>query len=334
MTIGYHRRRQASRLPPLRRPAIEPEELRDDSNPGDKRPRWATEAALRISPVTQCRCPGILVSRYGVATNLTVWDIVGLRYASAALLSIPVLITRRHRLAVTPSQGVILAVTSGAPYALLAIGAAHWCPPSHLGAVINGTVPIAAATFAVFWLRRTISVGEYAGILLITAGICGLLLTSIHGATHMILLGDGMLIIAGVLLAAYMVVSQLWHASPLDIIAYVPTISAAVYLPIWYLFLPVHLEQASTTDIALQAFYQGVLVTVAAVPLLGFTSDRLGADRAAFFVAAIPILATTLGVPILHETLRPLEIAAVIVSSMGITVAALSRGGRLPRPKD
>ena len=91
---------------------------------------------------------------------------------------------------------------------------------------------------------------------------------------------------------------------------------------------PDETQQNRFGEIALQAIYQGFLVTIAAVHLLGFTSDRLGAERAALFVASIPILAMLLAVPILDEALGSLEIFGVGVCSAGLLVASLSRKPR------
>ena len=66
----------------------------------------------------------ILVTRHGVATDLTTWDIVAIRYLSAAAMSVPILVARWRRNKLTLSRGIVLAATSGSPYALLAIGAA------------------------------------------------------------------------------------------------------------------------------------------------------------------------------------------------------------------
>src|SRR5690606_10360823 len=82
------------------------------------------------------------------------------------------------------------------------------------------------------------------------------------------------------------------------------------------------LSQASTNEIVFQFVYQGVFMSGVAL----FTYNRavavLGSGAASAMMALVPVLATLLAVPVLGEVPSALGIAAIIIISLGVVIAA------------
>jgi drug/metabolite transporter (DMT)-like permease len=98
--------------------------------------------------------------------------------------------------------------------------------------------------------------------------------------------------------------------------------SAAVYLPIWWLFLPSTLEQAPVAEIAMQAVYQGVLVVLVAMLLYTMAVRHLGPQTVALLMAVVPGLSALAAVPVLGEPLSLLALAGLGAVTAGAVLGA------------
>ena len=106
--------------------------------------------------------------------------------------------------------------------------------------------------------------------------------------------------------------------------------SAAVYLPVWYFFLPSTLAQAPAAEIAMQAVYQGVLVVFVAMILYTFAVRQLGAQTVALLMAFVPGLSALAAVPLLGEPLSLLTLVGLGAVTLGAVLAARAVPGGSP----
>ena len=91
----------------------------------------------------------ILLTRFGVTTSLSPYDITALRFGCAGVLLSPIVI--RRGLAVRQVGLPLLAVIcagAGVPYVLIASGGLQFAPAAQAGALIPGTMPLWAALLA------------------------------------------------------------------------------------------------------------------------------------------------------------------------------------------
>lgn len=83
------------------------------------------------------------------------------------------------------------------------------------------------------------------------------------------------------------------------------------------------LAQASAADLGLQVLSQGVLSGLVAMVAYGTAVKTLGGTQAAAFTALTPVLATIGGGMLLGEPVGMAEIAAAVITGIGV---ALSTG--------
>jgi drug/metabolite transporter (DMT)-like permease len=95
--------------------------------------------------------------------------------------------------------------------------------------------------------------------------------------------------------------------------------SAIVYVPIYLLFLPKHLDQASTPHLLMQTLFHGVFVVIVATLAYVEAIKRLGAFKTGSIVTLAPFIAAIIAVPLLNE---PLSLA-MICGLIGMGIGAL-----------
>lgn len=277
----------------------------------------------------------IVASRFGVLNGLTPYDVTALRVGVAAVIVLPLLLTRG--LAGLPLwKGAVLSFGVGAPFALASFGGMSLAPVIHAGVLTNGTMPIFAALVGYFWLRERPSRIQAGGIALIVVG--GLMLGGDSFSVHAPVdqwFGDLLLIGAGACFAIYMTALRRWNVSILQAVIAVPTISTAIYVPIWLLFLPSGLVPAIFGDVpfppweevALQAVYQGVVASFIVVMLITRATKSIRATTMAVFLAGAPVLAVLLGMILLEEVPTFVAWMGLVVTTLGMILAIGRRTG-------
>jgi drug/metabolite transporter (DMT)-like permease len=119
--------------------------------------------------------------------------------------------------------------------------------------------------------------------------------------------------------AAFSALLKRWQMPPIAATVGVAMISAVLYMPIYWLFLPSGLAHASWPVIALQAGFQGILVVIVAMVTFIEAARRLGAFTVGCFLALAPLLAASLAVPILDEPLT----LGLMLGLLGMVTGAL-----------
>ena len=114
----------------------------------------------------------LVVSRFGATSSLTVYDMAGLRFGIAGLCTLPIILGMRWpRLALW--KVLVIAATSGSPFALFLFGGMSFAPVAHGGIVTNGAMPVIAAGIAWFVFGNRLSGWRVVGIVMIVSGGLG-----------------------------------------------------------------------------------------------------------------------------------------------------------------
>jgi drug/metabolite transporter (DMT)-like permease len=257
----------------------------------------------------------IIVSSWGVHQTLTAWDISFLRFTSAALVTLPLLLRKRHQLrTIFNWRTLVCGLGCGFPYTMLSFIGLEHSPASNAGVVVNGLMPILVACFSFALLKQRIARAKLLGITLIAVAN-GLIL--VDGGFHHFV---GMLyfLLAALCLASYAVFMRLWNIPTDVMIVSVPWTNAILFLPIWLFLAPSTLHHAGAPEIVLQVLFQGVLVSVVALYLMTYAIHALGSVTASTFMGLVPVVAAGLAFFILHEPVSALTAIAVITCSAGI----------------
>ena len=244
----------------------------------------------------------IVVSRFGVLNNMTVFDIAGLRFGIGALIAAPWVWRKKPWRELNRLQIGVLFLCCGPIYALLTYFGFIFAPAAHGGVFINGCLPILTAGVAWIWLkeRRT-------RIQIIGLGITlfGVVLVGWDGLTgpsgDLTWVGDILFLSAVLLFSVYVTANRRWGVTPVQVVFCVTVLGALVYIPIWLLWLDSNLAAAPWRDLLLQGAYQGIVPSLAGISFLSIAVKNIGPNSTSVFLACVPVVGALLAVPTLGE---------------------------------
>ncbi|MBT8369196.1 MAG: DMT family transporter [Deltaproteobacteria bacterium] len=264
----------------------------------------------------------IVVSRFGVTNSLTVYDMAGFRFSVGTAVALPYIIWRRTWQGLTPIRVLVLTLTAGMPYALLSYFGFTYAPAAHGGVFLNGCLPVFTSLFGWIWVGQRSRSSQLAGLAVILLGVALVgyegFLSSSGGMTWF---GDFLFLAAIALFAVFMVANRVWSISPGQVIFSVTIVSAAVYIPIWLLWLDSNLAVAPKSEILLQGAYQGLVPSVLGISCLNVAVRHLGANATSVFLSAVPVVAALAAIPILQEMPGLPAWIGMITVTVGILLA-------------
>ncbi len=271
----------------------------------------------------------IVLSRLGVQTQLTPADITLLRFGTAALCTLPWSLRYNWR-QVHWGRALIVALGCGFPYTLFSFYGMMLSPAANVGVLVNGTLPVISGLLAVFLLHQRMHWWAWFAIGLVVAAnalmvVPMLLVQGVAWTAVLLLFG------AAWVMSVYMTAVKYWQISLREILAWVPLINAVLTVPLWW-WLPHNLMVADLADIGLQALYQGVVVSVVALYLLGFTIRELGSMSSALFMAFVPTVTAVLAIPLLNEWPTQLQWLGIASCSIGLLLYGYSQQPRQRPP--
>ena len=266
----------------------------------------------------------IVLSSYSVRGTLTAYDITALRFGTAGLLLLPVLIKKGLRLGPWGIfGGFFLACMMGAPYNTITIYAMKFAPASHAAGIIN-TAMLSLTTLAgIFLLREGTSPLRLLGLGLSIIGI-SCLLASDNGAPGShddMLLGHLLFLLGGAIWAVYAITAKRWHVDPLHATASVCVCSAIMYLPIYFAFLPSNIGMHNINEAVFQGAYQGILNSIIALLCYNNAIRMLGASTSSAFLPLIPVISTLIAIPALGEVPGPFEWVGIALAACGVLLS-------------
>jgi drug/metabolite transporter (DMT)-like permease len=266
-----------------------------------------------------------VASRFSLQQTLSPWDLAALRLGVAGVLSLPLAIRRGlpGAAGIGWRRAIVLAITVGAPYTFILYSGLAVAPAIHGAVIIPGATPLFAAALAWVWLGEETAPKAILGLILILAGIALVSWPTIIDLTgDPTWSGDALFLVAGLLWAIYTVLVRRWRVGPLQATAMV-WVLALPYIPI-YLALDggARLLAAPRGEVIFQAIYQGVGVSLVALLLYSRAIRTLGAESASVFMPLIPIFGALFAVPVLGEMPDHLQLAGMIMVTVGIALAA------------
>lgn len=266
-----------------------------------------------------------VVSRQSVAAGLSAGDVTILRFLAASLVLLPFALKRLKPFPVGRlgwKRALILTALVGPSYSLFLVGGAHFAPALHSSVITPGLIPVATALVAVLVLGDRISPLRVIGLAIIVAGVVVFSFEAMantptrEGAW----IGDLLFVLIALLWSTFGLLARRWGADAVEVTMATCLLSVPL-LPLLALVQPIHLLQVAPQAIALQAFYQGVLVGAGALFLYTQSVAILGAGRAALFLPLVPVITALAGAILLGEQASTLEIAGMALAVIGMVVA-------------
>jgi drug/metabolite transporter (DMT)-like permease len=260
-----------------------------------------------------------LLSRLATTQALTPWDISGLRFATAALALIPIQLWRREWRFLLDRRVVTLAAIGGVGYASLAYLGFAFAPAAHAAIWLNGMLPFATAVAAFLLLQEPFSRDIRISLVVIATGLLGMMALMWQQGDFHLTIGDLFFVLASACWGFYTALLKKWMFPPWHAMCAVAIWSALFYLPVYLLFLPKGLHEATWLQIIVQSLFQGIGVVIIAMLTYIGAIERLGAFKTGSILAMAPLLAALAAVPLLHEPLTP----ALLVGLLAVSIGAL-----------
>ena len=278
----------------------------------------------------------ILLTRYGVTTTLSPYDITALRFACAGLLLAPVVYRRGWGIRqVGIRKWLVIVCCAGVPYVLIASSGLQFAPAAHAGALVPGTMPLWAALLAMLFLKEKIAGARKLGLMLIPVGIVifvGAGLTDFASGNWR---GHLLFLTAAMTWASFTVAMRSAGQSgftPLQAAAVVSVVSAVVYLPVYLLFLPHRIMEAPLGPIITQTIYQGIFVSIISLYAYARSVAILGASLGASFASLVPVLAMLTAIPLLGEWPRASDYIGIAAITFGVFLSSGAYQAILRKP--
>ena len=269
------------------------------------------------------------ITRLGVTTQLDAWDVALLRFGIAGIILIPMLLWRGLALHRIGWRGLALMIIGGgAPYVLLAAAGLGLAPAHDQAALNPGTVPLFVALIGVIVGGEKLTAARRLGLVLIAAG--ALLFIGWYAASWNTprTIGHAFGLAAAFLWACFTVIMSKGKLDPLHAAALVSTGSLLIYLPIYVAMYGTRLALLPPADLAIQAIYQGILVTIVSLIFYARAMDILGMSGGAAFGVLVPALSVLFAIPLLGEWPNGIDWPGMLLVSVGVYLAS---GGPVPR---
>ena len=270
--------------------------------------------------ITMCIWGGFTItSRLNAIWHISPWDITALRFTLAFLILMPILLYKNDTAFLFKKEPFILAMIGGVAYCLTCYSAFQFVPAAHAAVFLNGCIPLCTALAGFILYKQPFDQHTWLslGIMLSAIFVMSILMYEETGVAFGI--GDLLFVLAAVLWGTFTVLLRQWKLSAWHSMAGVAIWSAIVYVPIYIVFLPKHLDQASPAHLVMQTLFHGIFVVIIATLAYVEAIKRLGAFKTGSIVTLAPFIAAIIAVPLLNE---PLSIA-MMCGLVGMGIGAL-----------
>ena len=267
----------------------------------------------------------LVISKVGVESKLTIYDIAALRYGISAIIAFPIVLYLKPWKDTPIHRIIVLAVLAGIPYVLLAYAGFTYAPAAHGGVFLNGALPAMTLVLAWIRLKERPRLQQISGTVLIIIGALMAAIDASEAAASEAWIGDLLFLTAGLSFSGYLIINRLWNVTIPLVLLSLSVVSGFIYIPVWYLFLPSALVEAAHSQILLQAAYQGLLPNLVGLGLISIAVRHAGASATAAIISAVPGLGAILGLVLLGEILGPMTWLGIFIVTIGILLTAIRR---------
>ena len=270
--------------------------------------------------ITMCIWGGFTITaRLNAVWHISPWDITALRFSLAFCILMPILIYKKDTAFLFRKEPFILAMIGGLAYCLTSYSAFHFVPAAHAAIFLNGCIPLCTALAGFLLFKQPFDKHTWISLIIMLSAISAMSFLMYKETGVAFGFGDFLFFVSAIWWGLFTVLLRQWKLSAWHSMAGVAIWSAIIYVPIYLLFLPKHLDQASTAHLIMQTLFHGIFVVIIATLTYVEAIKRLGAFKTGSIVTLAPFIAAIIAIPLLNE---PLSLA-IICGLIGMGVGAL-----------
>lgn len=259
-------------------------------------------------------------SRAGAITNMTPYDIAGLRFIVAGVLVLPFAYWWWPRHLSFVAIATMTLCGPGAVYSIMMFHGLTEASAAYGGVFANGSLPIFTMIVAFALAGERPTLRKIIAAFIILAGAVLLGWRGMNAGGESVAFGLALFLTASLIMSMYIYGVGFWNVSPFQALAIITVPNALIYVPIWIFFLPKGLFDTELETVLFHALYQGVAPGFLAVVLFALAAIHLGPAATAGFSAIVPATATLLAIPVLGEVPTPLEWVGIGIASVGLAL--------------
>lgn len=266
-----------------------------------------------------------VISRLGVTTALTPYDLAALRFMVAGVVTLPFVYWWWPRGLEWWQAPLLIVCGPGSIYTLILYYGLQNAPAAYAGVFANGSIPIATMLLAAVIAKDYPGPWRMLGIAILYLGgtMVGLRGLSAGGGD----VGQAIFIFvaSSLLVSTYIYGISQWGLSPWNALAIINVPNMLVYLPIWYFLLPSGIDQATFHEVATQVAFQGLGPGFFALIFFTLSAKHLGASATSGFSAAVPAGVAVLAIPVLGESPVAIEWIGIALVTIGLGILVLRK---------
>ena len=271
----------------------------------------------------------LIVSRVANDSGLTVYDLAAMRYGLASLVALPLCLYYKPWRGLRLSQIAVLSFILGPVYILIVFSGFLYAPAAHGGIFMNGVLPLISILFGIVLFRKRPGALQVLGAALILVSSVVLAWDTSVSNIQSAWIGDLMFVVGAIFFSSYLILSERWQLRPMQIIFCGTIVNAALYLPVWALWLPSGLADAPLGPLLLQAVYQGFVPNLIGLLFVAPASRTIGNGNTSSILAAVPGGGALLGLLILGEGLSLISVLALVILTIGLLMSVQRRPPQL-----
>ncbi|MBC3919335.1 DMT family transporter [Undibacterium sp. CY18W] len=262
-----------------------------------------------------------VVATFGYRASLTILDLTLLRFTVSGLVMLPLFLRRGVWNAGGTGwpRALVLLLLAGPLYNMVLVGGLHWAPASHSSLIYPAFTPLFTSILARLMLGRQDRIPLF-GLGLLVLGVLVVKIGSVLQAPAQVYAdawrGDLLFMLAALMWSFYTVLMRRWNTDPLSVVSVIQ-VGALLYVPVYFLFEGGALFDKDLVAIAVQAGYQGLLVSVVSVLLFNLAVKQMGA-KASMFTALMPLVGVSLAIVVLGEAMSLSLLAGALLISGGL----------------
>ena len=268
--------------------------------------------------ITMCIWGGFTItSRLNAIWHISAWDITALRFGLAFCILMPILIYKKDTAFLFKKEPFILAMLGGVVYCLTSYSAFHYVPAAHAAIFLNGCIPLTTAVAAYLLFKEPFDKHTWVSLSIMLCAISGMSFLMYRETGVAFGFGDLLFFLSAVWWGIFTVLLKQWKLSAWHAMTGVAIWSAIVYIPVYLLFLPKNLADATFAHLAMQTVFHGIFVVMIATLAYIEAIKRLGAFQTGSIVTLAPFIAAIIAVPLLGESLSLAMICGLIGMGFG-----------------